>query len=253
MANNILCIDAGNSAIKWALSNSDDLSESMSLPYPENMTADFIIEQWKHIEKPINVIASCVAADAIWQALVKACNELWGKEVQRVTSLKEGYGLTNAYDKPSDLGSDRWCAMIGVFHSTDSAFIIVDAGSALTIDMVNESGQHIGGYITPGLKMMKQSLGLQTAQINVDAEQNSTHSFSPANSTVECITAGIYLSVVKLIEAVYEKESKQEKKLECYLTGGDANLIAKLLSFKCIIKPDIVLRGLAEIQKHNQD
>ena len=244
---NVFVIDAGNSAVKWASSNSEGLSVMLSLSYPENITADFLIDEWKSLDKPINVIASCVASETIWQALTKACDELWDIEIRRVTSLEKGYGLTNAYDKASDLGGDRWCAMLGVLHATDSAFIVVDIGSAITIDMVDESGQHMGGHILPGLKMMKQSLGLQTAQVNVAMDQNLTPSLSLGNTTAECVASGIYLSAVKLIEAVFEKESKQVKRLECYLTGGDAKLIADLLSFKCVIMPDAVLRGLAVI------
>lgn len=250
---NVFVIDAGNSAVKWASSNSDGLSAMQSLSYHENITADFLIDEWKSLDKPINVIVSCVASEVIWQVLVKACDELWNTKVQRVVSLKKAYGLTNAYDKAPDLGSDRWCAMLGVLHTTDSSFIVVDVGSAITLDTVDESGQHIGGHILPGLKMMKQSLGLQTAQVNVAMDQNVIPSLSLGKTTAECVDSGIYLSVVKLIEAVFEKESKQLNKLECYLTGGDAKLIADLLSVKCVIMPEAVLRGLAVIAKNNKE
>lgn len=250
MANNILFIDAGNSTIKWAQYEHTDLSEVVSLAYEENITVDSFIEQWKQLDVPIKVIASCVASDSIWTTLVKACNELWGRDVQRVFSLDQGFGLINAYNNPADLGSDRWCAMIGALQVAESDFIVVDAGSALTIDVVDVSGQHLGGYITPGLNMMRKSLGRQTAQINIDMPKDLTPSLSPATSTAECIESGIILSAVKLIEAVYEKESKLAIKIKCYLTGGDAKLIANMLSIDCVILPDLVLRGLIEIQKN---
>ena len=248
MANNILYVDAGNSAIKWAISNSDGLSEMISSPYHEHVSVDYFIGQWKDIKKPIKVIVSCVASEIIWQALEKSCHELWGITAQRITSSRQSCGLTNAYNNASDLGSDRWCAMIGAFHEAKSAFMLVDAGSALTIDLVNEDGQHLGGYISPGLSMMKQSLGLKTAQINIDS-QDSIPSLSLGKSTIDGVGAGIYLSAVKLIEAVFDKESKQFRKLDCFLTGGDAKLIAELLSIKYVMMPDVVIRGLAEIQK----
>jgi type III pantothenate kinase len=272
-----LLIDIGNSSLKWAIlkmgseSNfpspilsdssigkfdSDPIFNMHSQQYPENVTAAFFIECWKNVEKPIKIIASCVAQKHVWQALVVACEKLWELDIQKVESRKEGCGLINGYHNASDLGSDRWCAMIGTCQVADSAFIVVDTGSALTVDMVNESGQHLGGYIAPGLSMMKKSLGLHTAQVKVDAAQNLTPSLSLAQSTKECVEAGIHLSAVKLIEAVFENESRQVKTLQCYLTGGDANLIAGLLGFKCVIMPDIVLRGLAyiaETQNSNQE
>jgi len=253
MIKNTLLIDAGNSALKWAVTDAHDFSNMRTKYYTDEVTADFFIECWKSLDKPITIIACCVAQNQIWQALVMACDELWKMDIHKVESLSEGYGLVNGYDIASDLGSDRWCAMIGAYHVVDSAFIVVDAGSALTIDMVNESGQHLGGYISPGVNTMKKSLGMHTAQVKVDTDQTSSPSLSLARSTKECVEAGIYLSVVKMIESVFEKESEQVKSLQCFITGGDAKLIANLLSFKCVMMPDIVLRGLAEIQKKNQD
>lgn len=253
MTNNTLLIDAGNSALKWAVTDAGEFSNMLTKHYTDNVTADFFIESWKSLDKPITIIACCVAQKQVWQALVSACHELWEMDIHKVESLSKGYGLVNAYDIASDLGSDRWSAMIGAYHIADSAFIVIDAGSALTIDMVNESGQHLGGYIIPGVNTMSKSLGMYTAQVNVDTDQNSTPSLSLGRSTKECVEAGIYLSMVKMIESVFEKESKQVKSLQCFITGGDAKVIADLLSFKCVMMPDIVVRGLAEIQKKNQD
>jgi len=263
-----LLIDAGNSAIKWAVlktrSESNFIKESSSLisenkfdsdptfnmqsqQYPENTTVAFFTDQWTSLNKPLRVVVSCVASESVWLALQEACKELWDIEVNKVISLKEGFGLINAYEKAADLGSDRWCAMIGGHQLNRGAFIVVSVGSALTIDMVNDIGQHLGGLITPGLSMMRQSLAAHTAQVKVQTSKDSTPSLLLANSTKACVEAGIHLSVVKLIEAVYEQESKQVKNLQCFLAGGNAALIADLLSFKCVMIPDLVLRGLAVI------
>jgi type III pantothenate kinase len=238
----ILLVDAGNSAIKWTTSGTEGLSDMLTQAYPENITVAFFTNQWMSLNKPLKVVVSCVASESVWQAL-----QLWNIEVDKVISLKEGFGLTNAYENPADLGSDRWCAMIAANQLEDSAFIVVSVGSALTIDMVNGLGQHLGGLITPGLSMMRQSLGAHTAQVKVQTSKDSTPSLSLANSTKACVEAGIHLSVVKLIEAVYEQESKQVKNLQCFLAGGNAALIADLLPFKCVMIPDLVLRGLAVI------
>lgn len=243
----ILLIDLGNSSLKWAEFSSYGLSDMLQQIYPENITSDFFIRCWQDSDKPGEIIASCVAGESVWQALTKACDELWSIKVQKVDSLKKGFGLVNAYDDALALGSDRWCTMIGGLQTADSAFIVIDAGSALTLDMVNESGNHLGGYIVPGLGMMRKSLGLHTAQVKTESTESNIPSLSLANSTAQCVEAGIYLSTVKLIEAVYERESKQVKQLKCFLTGGDAQSIADLLAFKCVIMPDLVLRGLAVI------
>jgi len=246
---NTLLIDIGNSSLKWAQSSSGVLSDMLQQQqqHSDNITSAFFTKYWQDLDKPGEIIASCVAQKSVWQALEKACDELWGIKVQKVNSLKEGFGLINAYDDALALGSDRWCAMIGGLQITDSAFIVIDAGSALTLDVVDISGSHLGGYIVPGLEMMRKSLGLHTAQVKTDATSANITSLSLASSTSQCVEAGIHLTTVKLIEAVYEKESKQLKKCQCLLTGGDAKILADLLSVKCVMMPDLVLRGLAVI------
>ena len=100
---------------------------------------------------------------------------------------------------------------------------------------------------------MRKSLGLNTAQIKNKLIESTTPSLLFANTTAECVESGIYLSAVKMIEAIYERESKKTKKLMCFLTGGDAQSIANLLDFKCELVPDLVLRGLAVIATSDSD
>ena len=145
----LLLVDIGNSAVKWALT---PLSESLAASYkkyPEEITAEFFINLWASIEIPNEIMVTCVATERAWQALIEASQRLWNIKAKRVFSAEIGYGLTNAYVNPSELGSDRWCAMVAAYHATDSDIIVIDCGSAITIDIVNSAGQHLGGYILP--------------------------------------------------------------------------------------------------------
>ncbi len=253
-----LLIDIGNSSLKWAIkrgAESNLLFESFknfeSVPLIKfdsvPVFIDVFIGCWKNIEKPKNIIVSCVAQKDVWLALVAACDDLWGINIQKIESLEQGYGLVNGYKIPAELGTDRWCAMVGALKISKTAFLVVDVGSAITIDLVNELGHHLGGTISPGLAMMAKSLGVHTAQVKVGSIEHS--SLALGRSTKECVDTGILMSAVKLIEAIYLKELGQQKELKCYLTGGDADIIANSLSIKYITVPDLVLRGLAEIQK----
>lgn len=246
-----LLVDMGNSAIKWALLDSGGLSSMSKAQYIEEPSSAFFTKCWQALDAPNEVIVSCVAENTLWQALEKVCNELWDIEVQKVTSLKEGFGLLSAYDHASSLGSDRWCAMLGGLAITDSAFMVIDAGSALTLDVVNKAGEHLGGYIVPGVSMMKQSLGTQTARIQTENTITQSPSLLLGKSTDECVAAGSLLSAISLIEAVFEKEVNPLEEYKVYITGGDAELIAGLLSFKCMIIPALVLNGLAVIAENN--
>ena len=251
---NTLLIDIGNSSVKWEhieRGSTINVSAMSQQYYPEKVSSSFFIESWKTLDNPENIMVSCVANQQVWQALEQACEQLWAIQVKRITSVKEGFGLVNAYNEPSDLGSDRWCAMIGASHEIDSDFIVVSCGSAITIDVVKLSGKHLGGYILPGLAMMKKSLGTYTAEVKVDLNLSKSD-LTPSNTTKGCVNSAVYLSVVKLIEAVFEQQAKQSKSVQCLLTGGDAAFVAELLSIKCVMMPDLVLRGLAVIAATHQ-
>ena len=248
---NVLLIDIGNSSLKWCIVDSKGLSAMSQQLYPKDITADFFIHNWRTLEQPNDVVVSCVAQDTVWQSLEKACFELWNIKVQKVNSLKKQFGLINAYENASSLGSDRWCAMLGGLHQSNSAFIVINAGSALTVDVVDETGQHLGGYIVPGVNMMKKSLGIHTAQVQVDSTSRVLVDLSLGYSTEDCVESGIHLLLVKFIEAIYEKVSLEMNGCQAFVSGGDAKSIAALLSFNCDVVPDLVLRGLAIIATDN--
>lgn len=256
----ILLIDVGNSSVKWSLLNitgSNNLSEMSQQQYPEKISASFFVDTWAGLDKPVGVFVSCVANKQVWQSLQQACDQLWSVQVKKIIPAKEKYGIINAYTQASELGSDRWCAMIGAYYETNSDLIVVDCGSAITIDVITQSeetnsARHLGGYILPGIAMMKKSLGTYTADVKIK-ESNTATELTPATTTTGCVNSAVYLAAVKLIEAVFEQQSKQSKNMQCLITGGDAAAVADLLSIKYIMKPDLVLRGLAHIATRNLD
>jgi len=242
-----LLVDIGNSAVKWCvLSEGDQLSTMAHHYYPaKNIMPTFFNELWADLSKPKKIIVSSVAKNNVWQALQQSCDELWSLDAERMSSPKKACGLSNAYEDVESLGSDRWFAMLAAFNgqTTASASLVVSCGSAITLDIIDSEGLHQGGYILPGLAMMKKSLAVETANVSVYPEI-STPSLLPATTTAGCVDAGILLSAVKLIEAVFEQQS-QHNQIRCYLAGGDAALIADLLSIKYVIMPNLVLKGLA--------
>lgn len=231
------------------MSSMDSLDMSRQ-QYPQEVTEAFFIEIWSKLKRPTKLLLTCVAAKQIFDALEKACYSLWNIKAERIVSTEKGFGLVNAYAKPSELGSDRWCAMIAAYHAADSDVVVIDCGTAITIDIVNKSGQHLGGYILPGLKMMKKSLDIHTAQIPENKSRLENNMFTPANTTTGCVDAGVHLAAVKFIEAVIEQQLKRTSHLQCVLTGGDASSIAENSALEYVIMPDLVLRGLAYIAEN---
>lgn len=244
---NILLVDIGNTSVKWALKGSDNLLEMLQQQYPRDANSVFFMECLGSTNKPDKVIVTCVAAIGIWKIFEESILALWGIKPERVVSKARGYGLINGYEKPSELGSDRWCALIGAYHASHSNIVVIDCGSAITIDIVNKSGEHLGGYIVPGLRMMKQSLGLHTAQIEVNAQAIGDNSLDPARTTSGCVDAGVNLAAVSMIEAIIKQQSVLNSDLKYFITGGDAGLVAEHLTTECVNMQNLVIRGLAFI------
>jgi type III pantothenate kinase len=248
-----LLIDIGNTSVKWALEYSNDPLTMFQQRYPRDCDEAFFTELWENLEKPDKVFVTCVANAEVWDALESSIDSLWNLKAERVIAAASGDGVTNAYSSPADLGSDRWCALIGAYHATNSDIVVVDCGSALTIDVVKKSGEHLGGYILPGISMMKQSLGINTAQVAVDTAVTHTESLLPAKSTSGCVNVAAILASVSLIEAVFKQQADKSTGVQCLLTGGDADLIAGYLTVEYVKLPDLVLRGMAYMAEHNQE
>lgn len=252
----LLVIDIGNSSLKWALTdfsiastNSINMQQQL---LPELVNSEYFESIWINLDKPTVILASSVTSEEKWLALENACENLWQLNAQRVKASDKGYGLKNAYIQPQDLGSDRWSAMIGAYQLLKSDIMIVSCGSAMTIDVVDATGTHLGGYILPGLDMMKQSLGNNTAKVGLVTEKPENLSLEPESTTASCVNAAVHLASIKLIEAVYNQQIKRAKEIKCILSGGNAELISSLMALECIVAPDLVLRGLAYIANQTE-
>jgi len=222
---NILLVDIGNTSIKWAIKDSSRLMDMSQQRYPDDMSEYSFIDCLGRVNKEDKVLVTCVADPKVWQAFKNAILSRWGIKVERVVSKANGYGVINGYENPAELGSDRWCGLIGAYHAAETGVIVISCGSAITIDIVNQSGEYIGGYILPGLTMMKKSLALNTAQVKVDVSLPGSNIISPATNKSACVDAGVKLAAVSVIESAIKQQAINNRNLKCFLTGGDADLI----------------------------
>ncbi|MGM0449362.1 MAG: type III pantothenate kinase [Pseudomonadota bacterium] len=148
-------------------------------------------------------------------------------------------GVTNAYSDVARMGVDRWLAMIGAFRSFSGPLTVLDAGTAITIDHVSADGMHDGGYILPGLTMMKASLGAGTSGVRADPVASGAT--WPGRSTSECVHHGVaWLFEAMVVRAgAYWAEGGP-----LVATGGDAHLIAACPGVTVIQEPDLVFLGM---------
>jgi type III pantothenate kinase len=153
------------------------------------------------------------------------------------------------------MGVDRWVAMIGAWDEIHAACLVVDAGTAVTIDALDGNGQHLGGQILPGVTLMSDALASSTSDIP-DTSRRSIRGASGmeifANNTGGAVAHGTLSAVTGAIERAARalRDSRQDPEL--ILTGGDASRILKSLDGEPIHRPHLVLQGLAKLLEYRQ-
>ena len=234
----ILELDCGNSRIKWRLVNARLLVEhSGSLSWFE-FQAGALPEIFAQVGV-VRVRIGSVAAAEITEGLVAALRVLFAVEPEVVRVVSPCAGIRCGYDDPLRLGVDRWLAVLAAaaeFPSRD--LVVVDAGSAITVDLVSP-GLHRGGFIGPGLHMMRDALFAGTAKVKVPDLGRDLPS-AVATNTERAVSGALRMMHLGLVEQCRQRFSKNAV---IVLTGGDAeSLLAELPG--SVWRPALVLDGL---------
>lgn len=234
-----LLVDIGNTRLKWGMAAKGHIVTGAPL-LNNQINRQALADTWKDVSSPVRIAVSCVSAKKIFELVRSVAFELWPKvDIILVNSEAQGFGVSNAYLKPEKLGVDRWLSLVAVRNYYQLPACIVDCGTAITLDLIDDKGCHRGGMICPGLTLMKKFLSEGTEALVFD---DTPHHFGPANFTEAAIYSGTLTAVVGLIEHVF---AEQPENSVLILTGGDAQLVAAQLVGKSIVDADLVLRGLA--------
>ena len=233
-----LLIDMGNTRLKWGGAKGGQIMTGRSL-HNVRINRYELIELWKDIARPRRIAVSCVSANRLLELVQSVAFELWPDvDIVVVKSQAQAFGVTNAYQQPEKLGVDRWLSLVAVWQQYQAPACIADCGTAITVDLIDAEGRHQGGLISPGLTLMKESLGQGTEALSVS---DASYVIGLADSTDAGIYSGTLMAAIGLIEHVL---AKQPAGMRLILTGGDAELIAGQLDVASTVDPDLVLRGL---------
>jgi len=195
------------------------------------------------------VLVSNVAGPAMAKTLTQLAKKKFKLTVEFVTATQEFQGLTNGYLDPALLGADRWLGLIGAWTMARTALCVVDAGTAVKVDGVDASGQHLGGLLAPGIHMMREALMNRTSDI-AKAALCSTPSLAGilANNTIGAVSRGAVFALAGMADRAAEViEQSTGARPKLFITGGDAGMITGTMLGHGEIVPDLVLRGLALI------
>jgi type III pantothenate kinase len=233
-----LLIDMGNTRLKWAITMGGQIITGQPL-INSRINRDELIKLWGGKYHPRRLVISCVSASQLLELVQSVAHQIWlDIDIVLVKSQALAFGVTNAYQQPEKLGVDRWLSLVAVWQQYKRAACIVDCGTAITLDLIDDHGKHQGGLICPGLTMMKNSLALGTEALPLG---ETVHTLGLAIFTEAAIYSGTLMAAIGLIEYVV---ATQPTTVQLILTGGDAALIAGQLTAASIVDPNLVLRGL---------
>ncbi|MEX0363086.1 MAG: type III pantothenate kinase, partial [Allomuricauda sp.] len=193
------------------------------------------------------------------QALISAVGELEHKESDLLSLFCKVHVLShdskvpfkNSYATPHTLGMDRVALATAAFYKNPRKnTLVVDAGTCITYDMINDSGEYVGGAISPGIRMRYRAMNNQTAALPL-LEPDDILDFI-GNSTETSMHSGVINGVSQEIDGVIDQYRSRFQDLTVILTGGDFHFFAKRLKNTIFANSKFLLEGLNYLLEYNK-
>ncbi|WP_310393091.1 type III pantothenate kinase [Hymenobacter sp.] len=242
-----LALDIGNTAVK-----AGGFEDSVLREMATGLTAAQVRELVRHWQ-PQHVIVSSVADDAALQA--EELRGLVPNEILIFDPATTAVPLRNAYATPHTLGADRLAVAVGAAGlRPDQHVLVVDAGTALKVDLVTADGTYRGGSIAPGLGMRLRALHTFTGRLPLLALPAADATIPlTGDSTTGSLLSGVVNGAAAEITGLIAQYEQLYPSLGVLLTGGDAAFLAARLPARIFVVPGLVLLGLNRILAYHVD
>lgn len=241
----ILELDCGNSFIKWRLL---DKSAQMVICGGVVSSAEDLLEA---VQQSTSRLLGCrlvsVRSDEETRALICVIEAAFAVNCVCAQPAEQLGGVYNGYAEYERLGLDRWLAVVGAYDLARGACLVLDLGTAVTSDFVAPQGQHLGGFICPGVPLMLSQLRTHTRRIryNHDAAEQALDCLAPGRSTAEAVERGCSLMLQGFVKTQLElARAYWGNEFTVFLTGGDASQVEDLVPDARVLS-DLVFVGLA--------
>jgi type III pantothenate kinase len=242
----ILAIDAGNSRVKWALHDGQRYVRDGWVSTGELSGLD---AAWREMPP----VAIAVIANVAGEAVGEKIESLLARRkinVHFVSGLRQQCGVASGYDDPAQLGPDRWAALIGARARYSGDCLVINVGTAMTVDALSSAGEFLGGIIVPGFELMHESLASRTARLSAERGQ---YSVFPRN-TRDAITTGALQALCGAVERMRQAlidAGNSEPTL--IIGGGTAEKLVQALGRPVQHAERLVLDGLVRIAKEMRE
>ncbi|MEK8179392.1 type III pantothenate kinase [Flavobacterium buctense] len=240
----LLAIDIGNTRIKAAVFEDNTLLDLIIFDKKEMVEKiEFILEKFLKITSI--VVASVGNMDkSVFHTLEK-------KISIHFISHESQFPFANLYTTPKTLGIDRMVLATGAtLQFPNQNRLVIDAGTCITYDFVDEDNRYLGGAISPGIRLRYESLHQFTAKLPL--LNKAYPEYVIGNSTEESIHSGVVNGITLEIDGFIEQYKAQYAKFIIILTGGDAEFLAKRLKNTIFANSNFLLESLNQTFQYNQ-
>ena len=246
-------IDIGNTRLKWAQYAAPQAGAAVlaqGAVFLENIDA-LAESEWRQLTPPQSLLGCNVAGDAV-RRRVEEQLELWDLPPSWVVSSSQAAGVSNGYDHPGRLGTDRFVAQIGARHQMLARgparpVLVVMVGTAVTVDALDTEGRFLGGLILPGHGIMLRALEGGTAGLRVPTGEVVDF---PTN-TSDGLTSGGTYAITGAIERLHRHLAQRcgEPPL-MLMTGGAGWKVAPWLTIEHELIDSLIFDGLLALQSY---
>ena len=236
----ILLVDIGNSRVKWSRADGRAPGDIAAFARTVDDLGIVLEQEWHRLR--VDRVVCCSVAGREPVDCVRRWAERAGLAGVEVLDAAVGTGvLSTAYRDPARLGADRWANLLGARRACPAAdAVIVDAGTAVTVDALRADGHHVGGAIFAGLATGRAALRAAAPALPADVGAARL----PAVDTASAVGGGTLVGLAGAIERVAGEVGAGLERPRCLLTGGDAACLQPLLGEHWIVDPALTMRGL---------
>lgn len=237
-----LAIDIGNSSCKAAVYNQEKKEYITFTDNPDKNFIEAIISEFP-VKKAI--LSTVRKEDTMFTDILRDA----GIETI-ILGYKTALPFNLQYESPETIGTDRIAAIAGAHNMfSGSNVLVIDAGTAVTYDLIGSDSTYLGGNISPGLSMRFKALSEFTGRLPLVSTNDSFGNLGV--NTIDAIRSGVQTGLIFEINSYIRTLKKRYRKLTVIITGGDGAFLTDKLEERHIHIPDLVVDGLNYILNYN--
>ncbi len=243
MVNEICLLDLGNSRFKWRWLGQGGAGQSYRRPYSGTGSVADLVAALRASGAGRELYVASVREAAFETAL----REHWtavADRAPRFLRVPEAGPIRLAYREPQRFGVDRYLALLGARSQLRGPLVVVDAGTVITFDALDAGGQHLGGCLFPGWRLLRDSLQRGAAALARVGGAPAGNVL--ADSTAAGIQGGLQTGLAAALRAIVAEMGARMggEAPTVVVTGGDADRVAAALAGRCLVEPDLVFLGM---------